>query len=172
MMTYVVHGKPIPQPRPRVGRYGVYKHTLSDGSPHPIYAWREWVTITTRSVRRALGRERGLIGGPLKVTLLFQMPRPDRHFSKKTKMLLPSAPLNCDRKPDIDNLVKAVFDSISDSGVIWTDDNQVTQLIVEKRWSSTRDGGVCIKIEQSELRMDGRTEMIIDKKDLIGFIIG
>lgn len=48
------------------------------------------------------------------------------------------------RKPDIDNLVKALFDSISKAGynkvdkkgIVWTDDSIVCELKAQKRYSS------------------------------------
>lgn len=51
------------------------------------------------------------------------------------KTSLDEEELWCPVKPDLDNYVKAVYDSISDSGVVWKDDGQVVSSVAEKRYS-------------------------------------
>jgi len=46
-------------------------------------------------------------------------------------------------KPDVDNIVKAIFDALN--GVVWKDDVQVVALRVEKRYSMVP--GVVVRIE-------------------------
>ena len=40
-----------------------------------------------------------------------------------------------DKKPDLDNLEKALYDSISDSGKVWRDDNQIVEHTTRKIYS-------------------------------------
>ena len=40
-----------------------------------------------------------------------------------------------DKKPDLDNLEKAVYDSISKAGVVWTDDNIIVEHTTRKLYS-------------------------------------
>ena len=47
-----------------------------------------------------------------------------------------------DRKPDLDNIEKAVLDALN--GVAWTDDKSVVVLIARKKWAD--HGGVEITI--------------------------
>lgn len=41
----------------------------------------------------------------------------------------------CAKKPDLDNLEKAIYDSISDANCIWWDDNQVVEHTTRKVYS-------------------------------------
>ncbi|MCC9977510.1 RusA family crossover junction endodeoxyribonuclease, partial [Streptococcus agalactiae] len=58
------------------------------------------------------------------------------------------------KKPDIDNLIKAVFDSISDagydriqkSGIVWSDDNIVCDLRAKKKYS--QNPRIKVRIEE------------------------
>lgn len=40
-----------------------------------------------------------------------------------------------DKKPDLDNLEKAVYDSISKSEVVWTDDSIIVEHTTRKKYS-------------------------------------
>lgn len=40
-----------------------------------------------------------------------------------------------DKKPDLDNLEKAVYDSIGKSGVVWKDDNLLVEHLTRKIYS-------------------------------------
>jgi Holliday junction resolvase RusA-like endonuclease len=61
---------------------------------------------------------------PIWVTIRFGMTR-----GKTVKRLHPTV------KPDLDKLVRAVLDGITQSKAIWKDDAQVCQLITEKHYS-------------------------------------
>ena len=41
----------------------------------------------------------------------------------------------CAKKPDLDNLEKAIYDSISDANCVWWDDNQVVEHTTRKVYS-------------------------------------
>jgi crossover junction endodeoxyribonuclease RusA len=68
--------------------------------------------------------DRPAMAGPVSVHLYFAMPRPK---STPKKLLNPPAA----KRPDLDKLVRAVFDAISSANV-WKDDSQVTVLRAEK----------------------------------------
>jgi Holliday junction resolvase RusA-like endonuclease len=71
-----------------------------------------------------------LMEGPLTLILEFYMPRPKSHFNKKgLKQLAPSWH---QVKPDLDNLVKAVKDSVR--GLLYNDDSQVCNLLAQKKY--------------------------------------
>jgi len=70
--------------------------------------------------------------GPLKVTLLFifeahKAPR-WRHEMELNGWISHTS------KPDIDNLVKSIFDGFN--RVVWLDDQQITKLITEKKYGA------------------------------------
>ena len=52
---------------------------------------------------------------PQNIIMYFEMPRPNSHYGtgKKAGVLKANAPEFCDKKPDIDNLMKIVMDSMN-----------------------------------------------------------
>ena len=82
-------------------------------------------------------------GEALHVDILFKMPIPESN-SKKLKRDLPGTPHM--KTPDIDNLVKGVFDSIN--GILWADDNQVASVAASKVYST--EPGIEIFIKRLE----------------------
>ncbi len=72
--------------------------------------------------------------GPLCLELLFVVSRPKRLRRKKD----PEGLIPHDKKPDLDNLVKAALDGLTQAG-IWRDDAQVARLTTEKVYAE-KDG--------------------------------
>ena len=125
-MEFFVPGTPVPQGRPRAfqrgGKIGMY-------DPATSKAWKSTVTQVA-GYQRDRWHE-----GALVVTLKFYMPKP-----KAAKPFTP-----CTKKPDIDNLSKAVLDALNE--VCYKDDSQVIALSVTKRYA-TGDIGVHVHIEE------------------------
>ena len=68
--------------------------------------------------------------GPLHLSVEFVLPRPKRLLTKRWRELL----VWHDKKPDCDNLLKAVKDALNN--LAWRDDSQVCQVYVEKRYAA------------------------------------
>lgn len=68
------------------------------------------------------------IEGPIQLTAKFYIPRPKAHFGtgKNSGRLKESAPFYHIGKPDVDNLLKFLFDSLN--GIFWKDDSQICVL--------------------------------------------
>lgn len=112
MMSFVVFGKPIAQPRHRAAaRHGHIVHYLPNA--HPVHAYKKALIIEAK--RHA----KGMIEGAVRLEILFSFAFPKA--KKGTKEFKIS-------RPDLDNLEKAVMDAMTD-GEIWIDDAQV----VDKR---------------------------------------
>lgn len=73
--------------------------------------------------------------GPVQCQLNFTLPRPKSHFGtgRNADRLKPNVPDWHGKKPDADNLAKAVMDAMSAAGV-WQDDAQVSDLRVTKQY--------------------------------------
>lgn len=116
-ITLVIQGKPIPQPRPRVTRFGAYVP-----KDHKIHAYRNAVAAAAKSNGMKPTED------AVAVTCRFTFARPKAHMTKDG--LKDDAPrfLRCDG----DNLAKGVLDALT--GIAWIDDCQVVELHISKRY--------------------------------------
>jgi Holliday junction resolvase RusA-like endonuclease len=66
------------------------------------------------------------LAGPIGIRVIFTMERPKSHFGtgKNANTVKASSPVFPDVMPDIDKLLRAVFDALTDARV-WVDDAQV-----------------------------------------------
>lgn len=117
-IRFIVPGVPVSQPRQR---YQIVKPKgkqdfIQNYTPksHPVNAFKAALQLTARGVYRGPP-----LVGPLRVDILFVMPRTQSQVWKTKPM--PRLPHG--KKPDRDNLDKAVLDALT--GLLWVDDNQV-----------------------------------------------
>src|SRR5206468_58994 len=93
-------------------------------------------TMTSRALRkliyaaRAHSAELRFPTGPVDVGLYFYFPRPKSHYrtGRNSHLLKDPATEYKPSKPDLDKLVRAALDAITQSGRIWRDDAQVAGL--------------------------------------------
>jgi Holliday junction resolvase RusA-like endonuclease len=110
------------------------------GSKYPkeVYVWRGQVQAAVAAL------EQPTFTGPVELHLGFELPRPATHFlpvnSKRAMPELRSdAPTWPGAMPDIDKLIRAICDSITDAG-LWGDDGQVVVIVAAKRYTSGTPG--------------------------------
>jgi Holliday junction resolvase RusA-like endonuclease len=120
-ISFAVPAIPVAQPRQRVTTIGGHARTYMPAK-HPVQAFK----ATTRLAYAEAAGDAEPASGPVMLTLEFLMPRP-KAMCWKTKPTL-RAPHT--KKPDIDNLVKAVMDALT--GLAWRDDTQVCFLFAAK----------------------------------------
>lgn len=82
-------------------------------------------------------------GEALRVVIVFKMQIPASSSVKVREKLMYTTHI---KKPDIDNLIKGVFDSAN--GVLWADDNQVTSVAATKFYGLAP--GIEIHIERAK----------------------
>jgi Holliday junction resolvase RusA-like endonuclease len=119
-ITFTVPGNPVPQPRVRVSTRGGFAHAYVP-SKHPVHDYRTQLAVAARLA--------GLTptGEPLDVVIDAVFERPKSHLLKSgVKATAPKLP-----RPDVDNVAKAVLDSLQD---VMGDDTMVARLVVEKSW--------------------------------------
>lgn len=122
-----VHGTPAAQPRAKMVRATGRTYT-----PDSADAWKGAVKATWRAAREES------FNGHLQMRLAFHLPRPKGHLTSKGA-LTKSAPRFHTQKPDIDNLIKAVMDALTNAGA-YGDDCQVAELRVTKHWGLDMPG--------------------------------
>jgi Holliday junction resolvase RusA-like endonuclease len=119
-ITFTVPGNPVPQPRVRVSTRGGFARAYVP-SKHPVHDYRTQLAVAARLA--------GLTptGEPLDVVIDAVWERPKSHMLKSgVKATAPRLP-----RPDVDNVAKAVLDSLQD---VMGDDTMVARLVVEKSW--------------------------------------
>lgn len=129
-----IEGTPKPQPRPRAVARGGFARVYN---PKTADDWKQSVRDGFKGVQ--------LDCEQVSVFLLFKMPRAKLHFNTRGE-LKPSAPRDHTKRPDVDNLAKAVLDALVDQGVI-KDDSLVTRLEVAKEYETETGAGCLIKIK-------------------------
>ena len=119
-ITFTVPGDPVPQPRARVSTRGGFARAYVP-SKHPVHDYRTQLAVAARLA--------GLTptGEPLSVVIDAVFERPKSHRNKSgVKGTAPVLP-----RPDVDNVAKAVLDSLQD---VMGDDTMVARLVVEKSY--------------------------------------
>lgn len=123
--SFHVDGIPKAQPRPRAfaRRFGdkfqarVYDAGTAEG-------WKSCVAAASLPHRPA-----SPLTGPVALVVEFLLPRPKNRCRRADNPGL----VHCTTKPDIENLVKAVMDAMTQCGW-WVDDSQVVELEASKCW--------------------------------------
>lgn len=131
-----IEGQPKGQPRPRAFARGGVARVYDPGTAE---GWKSAIALGLRDARP----EAPLVG-PVRVYATFYMPRPKRLMRKSdSDHTIPHV-----AKPDIDNLLKAVFDACTQLGV-WEDDAQVVDLSTTKAYAPKHHrAGLYITIEE------------------------
>ena len=95
------------------------------------------------------------LAGDIYIKLIFYMPRPKSHFrtGKRSHVLKAKAPVFHSVRPDLDNLVKMLLDTISGKNKMVLDDSQIFMLEAKKVY--TRAG--------TYYNCEPRTEVIIEE---------
>jgi Holliday junction resolvase RusA-like endonuclease len=142
-----VGGVPVEQGSKTGGKRKNGSVFLRDSNGKRLHPWREHIA---REVQAARGDT--CYDGPVRVDLIFFMPRPKYHFGtgRNADRLKPNAPFFHTVKPDIDKLERAVLDSLKMGGA-YTDDALVSMVTKSKVYAHpTASPGVQISIRSIE----------------------
>ena len=125
MITFSVPGDPVGKGRARSFRKGDF---IGHYTPHKTASYENLVKLIAN--QQMAGKE--LIECPVNVKLDICFGVPGSWSKKKTNDALYNviAPA---KKPDIDNIIKILFDSIN--GIVWKDDKQVVSVNAAKRYA-------------------------------------
>jgi len=145
-IVFVVPGDPVPQPRPSITMRGGFGQAYVPRD-HRIHVYR--LAIHCAALAQSRGRQ---ITGPVIVEIFAAFARPKSHWradglSKDAPVLPPKA--------DVDNVAKGILDALTTSK-IWTDDAQVGDLVVRKRYVP-RGGAAHTLITVRPLCLTGKT---------------
>lgn len=148
-VTFFVAGTPIPQgSKSGFSPKGSTRVTLVDANKTVLKPWRAEVT---RIARAAWLDRPQLEGVAVEVEAVFVFQRP-----ATVRRSRPSV------KPDLDKLVRAVFDGVTDAR-LWKDDGQATRLVTEKCYGSVP--GVHVTVRQLSGDVPTRGERWLAEKE-------
>lgn len=120
-VEFFVPGQPQGKGRPRAVK--IAGHTRL-ATPQKTVAYEGLVALAGTSAMEG----RPMVEGAVSVDMVLTCQIPSMSKVKKSRAL--SGELRPAKKPDIDNVVKAIFDGMN--GIVWKDDSQVVALSVQK----------------------------------------
>jgi crossover junction endodeoxyribonuclease RusA len=122
-MEFFVPGVPVAQGSKRHVGKGIMVEQLKNLGP-----WREAVINAALNVETS-----EVFFGPVRAVITFRFPRPKHHFGtgRNAEKLKLSAPIYKESAPDLDKLVRAVGDALTQAGVL-RDDALIVALAAAK----------------------------------------
>ncbi|KVZ03361.1 RusA family crossover junction endodeoxyribonuclease [Burkholderia stagnalis] len=138
-VEFTVPGKPVAKGRPRFARHGAHVRTFT---PEATERYENLVKIAAGAAMRGATPYEG----PVRLVVYIGLPIPTS-WSAKRQASAAAGLIGATKKPDADNVVKALKDGMN--GVVYVDDGQVVDLWVSKRYA--RAPGV--RVEAIELNL-------------------
>ncbi len=136
LIEFIVPGTPVGKGRPRVStRGGKFARMYT---PPKTVSYESLVALAASQAMAG----KPLFEVPVKVDLLICLPVPASWSKCKQEAAL-AGEVWPTKKPDIDNVVKAIFDSIN--GIVWRDDAQVCKVIIVKQYGPRAGAAVTVK---------------------------
>ena len=133
-VLFVVPGEAVGKGRPRVSTIGGHARMFTPQKT------ANYETLIAMAAQQAMaGRE--LIGGPVLVEMKIMVSVAASWSKKKTAEAL-AGDVMPTKKPDADNVLKAICDGIN--GIVFKDDVQVVNVSLSKRFSETP--GVSVRV--------------------------
>ena len=118
MRQFTVPGTPVAKGRPRVTKWGAY-------TPEKTVNYENLVQFSYIEKYK----DTDPLEGYLKIEMYFFMPILES-TSKKRKKLMVERKILPDKKPDLDNMMKSIADSLN--GIAYKDDKQILEAHIYK----------------------------------------
>ena len=133
-VSFLVPGEPQGKGRPRVSTIGGHARMFT---PAKTAAYEGLIATAGSAVMGS----RELIKGPVMIEIRILLSIPPS-WSKKKQAAALAGNVMPTKKPDFDNVLKAICDGLN--GVVWKDDVQVVDVFAKKRFADTP--GVHVRI--------------------------
>lgn len=145
ILQFDVAGTPVTQGSMRYVGRGRVIHEHAEA----LNAWRQAVSTAASKAAKETGWQ--TVDGPCVIVANIYLPRPKSHHGtgRNTDRLKPSAPPKPHKGLDVDKLLRAINDALTQAG-IWTDDSRVIRAVISKHYADLRKPGAYIQITTEE----------------------
>jgi len=126
-VAFVIPGTPVGKGRPKFARRGNF---VTAYTPEKTASYENLVKVKAEEAMNG----RPLIDGAVSVAICLYVTPPASWSQKKQRAALDGA-IFPTSKPDVDNVVKGIFDACND--IVWRDDKQACDVTVKKRYAAT-----------------------------------
>ena len=134
-ISFEIPGPPVGKGRPRFARRGNFVSTYTDSK---TASYENLVKIKAQDAMAG----RVAIDGPIYVSIGIFITPPASWSQKKQRLALDGKILPTS-KPDIDNVIKGIFDAMND--IVWRDDKQVVSVSAYKLYADVAQTMVSVK---------------------------
>lgn len=135
-VSFIVPGVAVPKARPRVTRRNGKAMTYT---PEKTVSFENLVSWTAQQAMKEYGCD--LNSGPLRAEIGIALPVPSSWGKKVTEAAL-NGSVAPTKKPDMDNILKALFDAMN--GIVFKDDSQVVEILSWKFYAATPETRISI----------------------------
>jgi Holliday junction resolvase RusA-like endonuclease len=125
MIQVIIPGQPQAKGRAKIVKIGGFSRMAT---PAKTVAYEGLVALCAQEALRGAP----LFDGPVRVRMNLWCQTP-KSLTKRERADIATGAKRPTTKPDIDNVVKAIFDGFN--GVLWRDDVQVVELTVSKHYA-------------------------------------
>ena len=134
-IEFTIPGQPVGKGRPKFARKGGFVRAYT---PEKTASYENLVAMAAHDAMKG----KSLILGAADVTVRMYVSVPSS-WSKKKIIAALAGEIRPITKPDMDNVVKGIFDAMN--GIVWKDDSQVTDCSVIKRYAETPRAEVTVE---------------------------
>lgn len=134
-VAFVIPGTPVGKGRPRFSRRGAFVTTYT---PEKTASYENLVKVKAEEAMNG----RPVIEGAV-AAVIWLYVTPPASWSKKKKAAALAGELLPTSKPDVDNVIKGIFDAMNE--IVWKDDKQACDVTVRKRYADTARATVTVR---------------------------
>ena len=136
-VVFAIPGQPVAKGRPKFARQGSFVRTYT---PEKTATYENLVKLAATEAMSG----RPPIEGPVELWLDINLQIP-ASWSKKRQRDAAAGLVAATKKPDADNVLKAVKDGMN--GIVWLDDAQAVEYRISKRYSTSP----CVQVSVEQL---------------------
>lgn len=136
-VVFAIPGQPVAKSRPQFARQGSFVRTYT---PEKTATYENLVKLFATQAMSG----RPPIEGPVELWLDINLQIP-ASWSKKRQREAAAGLVAATKKPDADNVLKAVKDGMN--GIVWLDDAQAVEYRISKRYSTSP----CVQVSVEQL---------------------